>query len=316
MIVKIIPSPANKNIGAVSYNTNKIDKNKGELMKVSNFGPLQAFGSRRPQDYINYLQAIISQNKHIKKPQFHVVISSKDKLYDKGTLTTIAENWMKEMGYGDQPYMIVFHRDTGHNHVHIVSVRINKDGRKISSAWENVRAQTSMKKVLGYEFAFGYQFSTRAQFLMLLENQGYPGRDPDEQKVLEKMEKYVPDKVRAAAIRDIFVRYKGSTDFKSILRENFRIDLVFHSAEGKMPYGYSIIDHESKRVFKGSEVMPLKEILTTGSARAVHEHTREPFENPVQAAFIRSIRIADDVDDQQIHGPRRRRQKKARTNTR
>jgi len=33
-------------------------------------------------------------------------------------------------------------------------------------------------------------------------------------------------------------------------------------------------------------------------------------------AYIQSISISDDVDDQQIHGMRRRRQKKARTNTR
>jgi len=39
-------------------------------------------------------------------------------------------------------------------------------------------------------------------------------------------------------------------------------------------------------------------------------------ENTAPAIHIRSISIADDVDDQQIHGMRRRRQKKARTNTR
>src|SRR4051812_11245387 len=98
MIVKIIPPKANRTLGAVTYNTNKIDKNKGELMMVANFGPLQAFTTLRPQDYINYLQMVTNQNKKIKKPQFHVVISAKQKLYDKSALTSIGECWMKEMG--------------------------------------------------------------------------------------------------------------------------------------------------------------------------------------------------------------------------
>jgi hypothetical protein len=54
MIVKILSSSATFN--GVSYNTNKVDRNKGELMKVANFGPLQGLSTLRPQDYINYFQ--------------------------------------------------------------------------------------------------------------------------------------------------------------------------------------------------------------------------------------------------------------------
>jgi hypothetical protein len=320
MIVKIIPSPKNRNIGAVTYNTNKVDRNSGELMKVANFGPLQALSNLRPQDYINYLQLLVNQNKNIRKPQFHVVISAKHKIYDKSALTKIAEKWMKEMGYGSQPYLVVFHRDTNHNHVHIVSVRIDKDGKKISSAFENVHAQESIRKVLGYDFAFRYQFSTRAQFMLLLENQGYPGRDPDEQKITDCIAKHVPDRIRALEIRAIFQRFKDHPDFEALLNERYGIDLVFHSADGNKPYGYSIIDHQGKQVFKGSEVMALKEILQVTGEKAVEINekisAKEAAEQAVAPAHIQSVWIADDVDDQQIHGMRRRRQKKARTNTR
>jgi hypothetical protein len=314
MIVKIIPPKANRTLGAVTYNTNKIDKNKGELMKVANFGPLQAFTSLRPQDYINYLQMVTNQNKNIKKPQFHVVISAKQKLYDKSALTSIGESWMKEMGYVNQPYLIVFHKDTLHNHIHIVSTRIGKDGKKISSAYEYLRSQKNMNKVLGYDFAFTYNFSTRAQFMMLLDNQGFPGRDPDEQKIQERIGKHVPDKARAFAIKQIFERHKGQPGFERIINDKYGIDLVFHSSEGKKPYGYSIIDHEGKQVFKGSEVMPLKSlsILAESSTSKDPSHA----EATASANYIPPVWIADDVDDQQILGMKRRRQKKARTNTR
>jgi hypothetical protein len=42
----------------------------------------------------------------------------------------------------------------------------------------------------------------------------------------------------------------------------------------------------------------------------------EQTEDTTVPAYIQSIRISDDVDDQQVHGRKRRRQKKAGTNTR
>jgi hypothetical protein len=42
MVIKILSSAAT--FAGVSYNTDKIDRDKGELMRVSGFGPLQALG--------------------------------------------------------------------------------------------------------------------------------------------------------------------------------------------------------------------------------------------------------------------------------
>jgi phage tail sheath protein FI len=97
MIVKILPPSARFN--GVRYNTNKIERNKGELMAVANFGPLQGLGNLLPQDYINYLQFISAQNSRVKKPQFHAVISAKGRAYTKEELTKIAHSWMAEMGF-------------------------------------------------------------------------------------------------------------------------------------------------------------------------------------------------------------------------
>jgi hypothetical protein len=53
-----------------------------------------------------------------------------------------------------------------------------------------------------------------------------------------------------------------------------------------------------------------------GNKAFQHYEKRQPDEYTVSPAYIKSIWIADDVDDQQVHGRRRKRQKKARTNTR
>jgi Relaxase/Mobilisation nuclease domain len=315
MIVKILP--AKPTFSGVCYNTNKIDRNKGELMKVANFGPLQGLGKLRPQDYVNYLKMVSALNKNISKPQFHAVISAKGKSYDKHALTKIAVAWLKEMGYSSQPYLIVYHKDTDNNHVHMVSTRVDRDGIKIPSDFEHRRAVKNINKVLGYDFGFQYKFSTRAQFLMILENNGYLGTDPDEKKIQERINKFQPDKARAAEIKNILQQYKNEVGFEILLKSRYDIDLVFHAAVGKRPYGYSIIDHETKQVFKGSEVLPLKELLNSFEANpAKHNAEPEQTDDATVPAYIQSIRISDDVDDQQVHGRKRRRQRKARTNTR
>jgi hypothetical protein len=315
MIARILRgSPS---FAGVTYNTNKIDRDKGELMLAANFGPLQALTNLRPQDYVNYLVMVSGLNKGISDPQFHATISAKGRTYDKHNLTKIAVLWLNEMGYGEQPYLVVFHKDTGNNHVHIVSTRVDRNGVKIPSDFERLRSVKAINKVLGYDYGLLYKFSTRAQFLMILESKGFLGTDPDERLIQERISKFKLDKGRAAEIREILRELKNDPRFKYVLKERYNIDLLFHAAEGKKPYGYTIIDHDEKKVFKGSEVYPLKELLDVNEqiATPVKEEiiTEEYMTTP---AYIQSVWIADDVDDQQIHGMRRRRQKKARTNTR
>ncbi|RYE55073.1 MAG: hypothetical protein EOP48_10980 [Sphingobacteriales bacterium] len=318
MIVKILSSSAK--FSGVVYNTNKIDRNKGELMQVTNFGALQSLSRLRPQDYINYLQMVAAQNTRIKKPQFHAVISAKGRAYSSKELTEVAAAWLDKMGYGQQPYLIVYHKDTDNNHVHLVSVRVDKQGKKINSAYEKLRAIGNLKEVLGTDKALAYKFSTRAQFFMVMESLGLPSKEADENAINERISNYQRPVERITELRELFRQVKHRPDFKEHLSVSYQVELMFHAAQGKQPYGYSIIDHGQKVVLKGSEVLPLKELLSahTESIIASPEQTRMVYEESdyTVASDIRPIWIADDVDDQQVHGMRRRRQKKARTNTR
>jgi len=298
MIVHILP-PAS-GFPAVVYNTNKIDRNKGELMRVSGFGALQGLQQLRPEDYKIHLRMMAAANKRVQRPQFHAVISAKGKEYDKHSLTEMAEKWLNAMGYGKQPYLVIYHKDTDNNHVHLVSVRVDHDGKKISDRFEKIRAVQQLNIVLGVDVkhnavddiasALTYQFETKAQFMMILESRGYVLREADgkmqvikfgkqqgeiDLKIIdEKLLNYRPDPERKVQLKAIFHKYaalhsteliKGRTgygsDFSGLLKDKFGINLVFHASDDKPPYGYSVIDHSGKQVFKGGEIMPLKELL-------------------------------------------------------
>jgi Relaxase/Mobilisation nuclease domain len=450
MVVRILSNSASFN--GINYNTDKVDKGKGELLQVSNFGALQGLSELRPEDYKNYLKLLSAGNKRVAGPQFHAVISAKGKEYSKHDLTGIANQWLEQMGYGKQPFLIVFHKDTANNHVHIVSTRIDRNGKKINSGFENIRAIHTLNKVMGLDEkhsanqhianAIAYNFSTKAQFMMILETQGYVLREKDGRLELIKFGKKQSEidlssiekaiqghsayTARKSQLKALFHKYAAQFDsalvsltvplpgnyaqkangytseFAACLKEKFGISILYHASGDKMPYGYSVVDHAGKAVFKGGEIMPLKELLAipvterfdfdAQRAAALNENTGEinretknyyaailraalfnypdlrqglhhqeltitrngetftlsdpkaqvlfdcadllvkkdfeyltrqfdletGLEEEVyrQYQYIPGINIADDVDDQQIFGPRRRRQKKARTNTR
>ncbi|MFD2146277.1 relaxase/mobilization nuclease domain-containing protein [Mucilaginibacter antarcticus] len=185
MVAHILEKPS-MTFAGVKYNTYKVDRNTGELMLIANFGAIQSLTNPRPQDLVNYLLMISAQNKVIKNTQFHAVISARGREYNKQELTKAAVMWLKEMKYGNQPYLIIFHKDTDNHHVHIVSSRVGKDGKQIDRDYEQVRAVRNIDQVLGYSFGMKYHFSTRAQFYLILENQGFIGRDYINEEKLQK----------------------------------------------------------------------------------------------------------------------------------
>lgn len=46
-------------------------------------------------------------------------------------MLVIAESYMEKIGFADQPYLVYQHYDSGHPHLHIVTVKIRTDGTKI-----------------------------------------------------------------------------------------------------------------------------------------------------------------------------------------
>lgn len=306
MIVKILQKSAT--FKGVKYNTDKLANGKGELMKVSGFSALQGISNLRPGDYINYLAAVSAQSSRTKFPQFHAVMSAKGRSYSKEQLTSLAEAWLKEMGYGKQPYLLVFHKDTANNHIHMVSTRVDRNGKKISDKYEKIRAGKVMDKLLEEEdlnkkvkadiwLALSYSFSTRAQFMMILEVKGYSlklegkeyrlfqyGKQVETislDDVDKRIRAYSKDQDRISQLRAIIEKYHAkyspvlrpvfnqlpgkrdhdqtgyTSKLAEMLKEKFGLQVLFHFKDGKPPYGYTLLDHAKKVVFKGGEIMDL-----------------------------------------------------------
>ena len=146
MIIKILSS-ASASFHGVQYNDKKVEKGTGELMLMKNF-PSFINENSSQEEVRNYFKSVSKSGK-VKKPQFHAVLSTKFREHSKEKLTKTAENFMQEMGYGDQPFIVVFHNDTENNHVHLVSTRVDKSsGKKINDSYEKLKSQSALAKVM------------------------------------------------------------------------------------------------------------------------------------------------------------------------
>nr|HAD50347.1 relaxase [Algoriphagus sp.] len=319
MRVKILSSASSFN--GVTYNTNKTQNEKGELTRLRNFGYLQDSKDVGPNEVKNYLIAHSNRNTLVKDKQFHAMISCKGREYSKEELTDIAHEWIDKMGYGDNPFLIVFHKDTANNHVHIVSSRIDREGKKISDSFEKLRAQEASNEIMrlnpkheavkAADSLKEFRFSTKAQGFLFLENLGFKVREKGQQIELikygsvqgqipvsefnQKIQSYQLDKDRAKQLKAILDRYskvyqtqptclfepkpggkKGNqtgyrSDLGDFIREKFGLQLVFHGKDGKRPYGYSLIDHANKIIFKGSEVFPIQRFFEQKGERKTYQ---------------------------------------------
>tara|TARA_R110002050_G_scaffold298635_1_gene462324 strand:+ start:8488 stop:9891 length:1404 start_codon:yes stop_codon:yes gene_type:complete len=308
MRVKILSKTGS--FGGVRYNTNKMDRQTGKLMSIRNFGILQeAAHNLKPEEVKNYLKSWSASNTRVKDPQLHVMISCKGRENTKEELTKVAENWLEKMGYGQNPFIIVAHSDTNNNHVHIVSSRIDKNGKKINDSFEGDRGNRILQNILkqnphqhiseDVKKLEAYSFSSLAQFKLLYEKSGYSVREQDGNinlfKTGELVKTYSQNEItsllaskktnqkRISQLQAIFKKYSSKVDntlrqehqnlaggrkgkiigYKSDLteqlKEKFGIDIVFHFKDGLPPYGYTVIDRAKMSVFKGSEIMKLKQ---------------------------------------------------------
>lgn len=129
------------------YNKNKIDKSEASLLSSKNVYE-RADGLFAMQTTIKSFEPYLIANRRTENPIFHVSInpSPKDNLTD-DHYKEIADRYMQDMGYGNQPYVIFKHTDIDRTHLHVVSVRVDETGKKIDSNYEHLRSMEICRQI-------------------------------------------------------------------------------------------------------------------------------------------------------------------------
>ena len=127
--------------GALAYNQEKVDEGLGKILG-SNLVFEPTDGQFNVSECMNDFMQFVPAHFRTEKPVFHVSINPHpdDRLTDE-QLTDIGREYMERLGYGNQPYLIFKHEDIGREHIHIVSLRVDSNGKKIDDYKEHERSK-------------------------------------------------------------------------------------------------------------------------------------------------------------------------------
>ncbi len=116
--------------GVLSYNENKVKEGAAQCIDAVGFGCLAeelSFANK-----LNRFVGLTSRNSISKTNAIHISLNfHPDEQLSEETLQDIASTYMEKIGFGDQPYLVYQHNDAAHPHIHIVTVNIKSDGKRI-----------------------------------------------------------------------------------------------------------------------------------------------------------------------------------------
>ncbi|MBX2924753.1 MAG: relaxase/mobilization nuclease domain-containing protein [Chitinophagaceae bacterium] len=118
--------------GVLNYNETKVKEGVAQCIDAVGFGC-----SPDELSFTNKLTRftdLTARNKIAKTNAVHISLNfHPDENLNEQTLREIAATYMEKIGFGDQPYLVYRHFDAAHDHIHIATVNIRPNGRRIDT---------------------------------------------------------------------------------------------------------------------------------------------------------------------------------------
>lgn len=138
-MVAVIHKRAHSVINNLSYNLKKIDSGEAGIVRIENFPDGAEYN---PAIISGYMRCWERRSQRMKKTAFHMSVnpSYEDNAnLPKEKILEYIKGLMADLGYANQPYIVVEHNDIERRHFHIVSVRVDENGKGIPTHKEGTR---------------------------------------------------------------------------------------------------------------------------------------------------------------------------------
>ncbi|WP_300601986.1 relaxase/mobilization nuclease domain-containing protein [Niabella sp.] len=201
-----------KNIrGVLSYNENKVKEGAAICIDAVGFGCL-------PEElsFVGKLArftGLTERNSIAKTNAIHISLNfHPDEKLENQTLRDIAETYMEKIGFGDQPYLVYRHNDAAHPHIHIATVNILSDGKRIDI--HDVGRNESTKARREIEELFGLVRADEQK------GNGDSGLKPADLSVAEYGKRPTKNEI-SNIVRTVakYYRYTNFEEYRTILKE-------------------------------------------------------------------------------------------------
>ncbi|EHQ25577.1 relaxase/mobilization nuclease domain-containing protein [Mucilaginibacter paludis] len=136
----------------LNYNENKVKEGAALCIGAGNY----------PIDYQNLsfeqklarLQNQAALNENVTRNSVHISLNfDPSENLSEDRLREIADAYMKGIGFDDLPYLMYQHFDAGHPHIHLVSVKVRADGKRVDT--QNIGQNQSEKTRRELEKKYG-----------------------------------------------------------------------------------------------------------------------------------------------------------------
>src|ERR1700728_4388063 len=158
MVAVIKPGRSLRN--TLHYNENKLRQKKAVLIHSANYGKdtdLLGF-----TDKIRRLEKLAALNQATKVNSIHISLNfDPSEKIPVEKLREIADAYMGKIGFGNQPYLVYQHHDSGHPHIHVVTTNIERSGNRIKL--HNIGRDKSEPARKAIEKEFGLVIAQRQQ---------------------------------------------------------------------------------------------------------------------------------------------------------
>lgn len=140
-MVAVIHKRAHSVVDNLSYNLKKIDSGEAEIVKIEN---LPDGAEYNPAIISGYMRWWERRSQRMKKTAFHMSVNPSDEdnaNLPKETILEYINGLMTHLGYANQPYIVVEHNDIERRHFHVVSVRVDENGKGIPTHKDGQRVK-------------------------------------------------------------------------------------------------------------------------------------------------------------------------------
>jgi hypothetical protein len=218
--------------GCISYCLNDKTKDQGEQQVMRNRAEVLLFNNcyGDQKELIQQFNEVRALNPKLSKPVLHITLSlAPGENLQSGKLMEICGQCVRDFGFENNQYLTIAHKDTGHQHVHIIANRVGFDKKTVSDSNNYKRMANFCRKT---ELSYGLQHVLSPRRFLSKEMQAIPRSDSRKEEL-------------KICIKDALNQSSNFSEFKALMKaEGYQV------IKGR---GVSFVDTKNVKV-KGSEI--------------------------------------------------------------
>jgi hypothetical protein len=224
--------------GALSYNQQKINAGEGKIL-CSNKVLLPTDASLALAFCMKSFENHLHKDIKTEKAVIHISLNPHpDDVLSDEQLSAIAQEYLEKMGYGNQPFVVYKHEDIDRHHIHIVSLRVDEQGKKIDDKFEYRRSKAITREM---EQKYGLHPADKQSRAVAPQLPKIDSKKGDVKKQIANLIKGLADSYR----------FQSIGEYKTLLSlYNIGMEEIKGSFDGKPFHGivYFALDKKGRKV--------------------------------------------------------------------